>query len=634
MRIREPRLRKHRIPEGGSGRSSVSNTLGQTTQPPRFQLLGIEGASPLAEHERKPAGIITSYSDVPPEWRRLWRAIKGGLLLPTRKRTSVTSVTASGANGSEAAEPPDWDTPIPLGPPPPPDLPLDGLPPWLREYVEAVAEATATPPDMALLLGLTAISTAVANKGRVVVKEGYTEPLIIWTVTVAPPGARKSPVYGHMMRPIVEYEADQVAKYRRRFGETKVERNVLEKAIQKAEKDAVKAFIDGESYEEAKEKVEQLIQRLEKLEGPAADVITVSDITTERLAQSMGEHFGRAAIVSPEGDIFNIMSGLYSDGHINLQIFKKGWTGDEAFTDDRIGRQGTRVARPALVIGLTVQPTVLANLRGKDQFRGEGLLGRFLYAQPEDNIGYRRTGDDVPPLNEDARKNYTDRLRLLLAAAPADEHRQDWTPHDLALSTEAAALRNDFAAEVEHSLRPGEDLDGSEDWGAKLVGNMVRVAGLLHVAWQVEDWQDPWGDPISGKSMETAVGLGRALIPHVHRVFDQMNAIPEVRRGRYVLKRITTYEGDEPLTVRELHRRCQGNHEFQGVDDLDKPLDLLKKHKFIRVTRRDSTRGRRPSPIIELNPHMRDRSDTSDRSRGELREELAHALEEVLEGSK
>lgn len=622
--------------EGGRGTTAPAGTstpvtLGQTTQPPHFQLPIIKEELVRAAHEKRTGSIITSYSDVPPEWRRLWLAVERGLVLPTEKRTSVT---ASGANGSAAADPPDWDIPIPLGPPPPPDLPLDGLPPWLRAYVEAVAEATATPPDMALLLGLTAISTAVANKGRVVVKTGYTEPLIIWTVTVAPPGARKSPVFNHMMQPIKEYEAEEAAEYRRRFQETEVERSVLEMAIKRAKKEAVTALMDGEGYEEAKERVEQLKAGLEALEGPAADVITVTDITTERLAQSMGEHFGRAAIVSPEGDIFKIMSGLYTDGKINLQIFKMGWTGDEAFTDDRVGTQGSRIARPALVMGLTVQPIVLANLGGKDQFRGEGLLGRFLYAQPEDNIGFRKTGDDVPPIDEDARKNYADRLRLLLASTPAAEDRQDWTPHELWLSPEATELRNHFAAEVEHSLRPGEDLDGGEDWGAKLVGNMVRVAGLIHIGWRVEDWQDPWGDPISGQAMEAAVNLGRALIPHVHRVFDEMDVVPEVHVARYVLRRITTYEGDEPLTVRGLHRRCQGSKEIQQASDLDQPLRLLEAHRFIRVTPQPSTGGRHPSPIIELNPYMQDRSDTSDRSRHESAEEEPHALEEVLEESK
>lgn len=523
--------------------------------------------------------------------------------------TSVTSV-----NGSEAPENHEWEDPLPLGPPPPPSLPLDGLPPWLREQVESVAAATEAARDMALLLGLAEISTAVANKGQVVVKTGYTEPLQIWTASVARPGSRKSPVFGHMMRPIKSYEAEEEERYRARLRENENEREIIEQALKKAKKNARDALLDDEGYKEARDEVERLRERLAALEPSSPDVITVSDITAERLGQRMGEHFGRAAILSPEGDIFGIMAGLYADGKPNLQVFKKGWTGDEAISDDRITREGTRVDRPALVIGVTLQPTVLANLKDKEQFRREGLLGRFLFAQPEDRIGYRRTGDEVPPINETARDRYSQCLRILLEATPADEQNGEWIPNELPLSSEAAAIRGTFAEEIERSLRPGQDLDGLVDWGSKLVGNMVRVGGLIHLAWQVEEGGDLWDQPISARSMETAVNLGRTLIPHARHVFDRMNAEPKVRLARYVLRRITTYEGHDPLTKRELHRRCQGKKEVQRAADLREPLRLLQQHNLIRLEKQDPSGGRPPSPVIELNPRARDRIDESDRS--------------------
>ena len=277
-------------------------------------------------------------------------------------------------------------------------------------------------------------------------------------------------------------------------------------------------------------------------------MITVSDITPERLGQRMKENFGRAAIVSPEGDIFNIMSGLYSDGRLNLQVFKKGWTGDEAITDDRLSREGTRVARPALVVGVTIQPVVLAELAKKKQFRGEGLLGRFLYVQPEDRIGYRRTGHDVPALNVEAQRSYAEMLQKLLKTKPESEEGGEWTPNDIGLSPEAAELRNAFEAEIEHALRPGGILDGMQDWGAKLVGNVVRLAGLIHLAHQVQGKPSSlWPFPVTGRAMEIAIRLGRALIPHARCVFDQMDMLPELHVARYVLERIQTYEGEKPL---------------------------------------------------------------------------------------
>ena len=469
------------------------------------------------------------------------------------------------------------------------------------------------------MLGLTAVSVALAGKGRVTVKDGYAESLRMWTGSVLPPGARKSTVFKHMMRPIAEYEADEETRYRSEIDEIEDERDVIERALDKAKKQACNALAGGieDQHEEASNQVTALKERLDQLQAKVrrADVITVSDITPERLGQRMKENFGRAAIVSPEGDIFNIMAGLYNEGRLNLQAFKKGWTGDEAITDDRLSREGTRVARPALVVGVTIQPVVLAMLAKKEQFRGEGLLGHFLYVQPEDRLGYRRTGHDVPALNVEAQRSYAEMLRKLLKARPESEEGGEWTPNDIGLSTEAAKLRNTFEAEIEHALRAGADLDGMQDWGAKLVGNVVRLAGLIHLAHQVQGTLISfWPFPVTGRAMETAIGLGRALIPHARFVFDQMDMLPELHLARYVLERILAYEGETPLTKRELHRRCQGNAEIQKVSDLDRPLRLLKQHNYLRVTTQASTGGRLPSPVIELNPKARKHVDTSDRS--------------------
>ena len=61
---------------------------------------------------------------------------------------------------------------------------------------------------------------------------------------------------------------------------------------------------------------------------------------------------------------------------------------------DRIGRPPDRVKNPALTVCLAIQPVVLRRLYRILQLRDRGLLGRFLYAMPPNNVGYRRT---APP---------------------------------------------------------------------------------------------------------------------------------------------------------------------------------------------------------------------------------------------
>ena len=77
---------------------------------------------------------------------------------------------------------------------------------------------------------------------------------------------------------------------------------------------------------------------------------------------------------------------------------------------------------------------------------------------------------------------------------------------------------------------------------------MVRLAGLIHLAHQVQGKPSSlWPFPVTGRAMEIAIRLGRALIPHARCVFDQMDMLPELHVARYVLERIQTYEGEKPL---------------------------------------------------------------------------------------
>ena len=91
------------------------------------------------------------------------------------------------------------------------------------------------------------------------------------------------------------------------------------------------------------------------------------------------------AVLSAEGDLFDIMSGRYSrDGQVpNLGIFLKGHAGDLLLVD-RKGREPERIDKPALTIVVTIQPQVLLDIARRPVLRGRGLLARVLYCLPPD----------------------------------------------------------------------------------------------------------------------------------------------------------------------------------------------------------------------------------------------------------
>lgn len=83
-----------------------------------------------------------------------------------------------------------------------PPFPTECLPNHIKEFVNAIAENTATSPDMAGSCSLAILSTILQGKFLVVGKKGYTEPLNQYILIIAKPGERKSAIVRAMTQSI------------------------------------------------------------------------------------------------------------------------------------------------------------------------------------------------------------------------------------------------------------------------------------------------------------------------------------------------------------------------------------------------------------------------------------------------
>ena len=94
---------------------------------------------------------------------------------------------AATGHASSSEDPEPW-RPLPGAPPP---FPLDALPADMRSWVEAIAEQTQTPEDLAAMDGLGVLSAAAL--GRAVVDCGcWQEELALFMIVVLLTGERKS----------------------------------------------------------------------------------------------------------------------------------------------------------------------------------------------------------------------------------------------------------------------------------------------------------------------------------------------------------------------------------------------------------------------------------------------------------
>ncbi len=480
-----------------------------------------------------------------------------------------------------------WEQPVPLGRQVTlPEFPTDTLPPWLAQFVKELAVALQTPPDLPGVLSLVALATAAGGRAVVEVRPGWREPLNLFAAVALAPGSRKSGVFARITEPLNVAEQDAIANARPLVVEAATRRKAAQSAADQAA--AIAGKCDADNRDEAVSRAVEAAEMAEAVTVPAMPRLLADDATPEALASLLVEQRGRIALLSPEGDVFDQMAGRYS-GAPNLAVYLKGHAGD-ALRVDRKGRPPEHIPAPALTIGLAVQPDVLASLADRPGFRGRGLLARFLFSLPVNNVGRRKSGSAA--VTPEASKRYDDELATLVRSLA------EWDdPAAIPFTAEADRVLLAFEERIEPRLGPGGDLAHIADWGAKLAGAAARIAGLLHLGANV---RTGWGQPVQAEAVERAITLADYFALHALATFDLMNVDQLIAEARAVADWLV---GREEFTRRDVHRAFEAR--FPKVADIDPVLELLEDHGWVRRQEPPppgEKGGRPPSPVYAVNP--------------------------------
>lgn len=497
----------------------------------------------------------------------------------------------------DPGEPQEWLPPTPFFQPNVPSFPLETLPTWLREYVEAEATFTQTPVDMGAILSLAGIAAACQKKVVVEPRDGWREPVNIYAVCIMPPANRKTAVLSSVTKPIEDFERDESMRVAAEIVEAKARLKIAEQRLSQSHSAAAKA-VGAEAERIARETV-TLSLEVASIRVPANPRLIADDATPEKLSSLLAEHGGRMAVFSAEGDVFDLMAGRYGNG-ANFAVFQKGHAG-ETLRVDRVHRAPEYIPEPALTLGLAVQPDVIRGLIAQPSFRGRGLLGRFLYVWPESLLGRREISPaTVPPK---VYLEYCVQMRNLLQVKQDLDDRGEPCPHTLRLNPQAQTALTEFMAWVEPQLGEMGQLHCIADWAGKLAGAVVRLAGLLHMAEHSRDIA-PWTLPVTVNTIERAITLGRYLIPHALMAFSEMGADEDAERAKFILRWLER-TGQTAFSKRDVYQGTKGT--FKRIEALEAPLKLLTEHGYIR-RRPDEPRagkpGRPASPVYDVNPYF------------------------------
>jgi len=408
-------------------------------------------------------------------------------------------------------------------------------------------------------------AVACAKTARVIAKPGPGEPLNLYVLVLLLPGERKSAVMGDLVAPIETFEA----------AARKAARELLRKTL--------KAGTGGPFTAGDEPKVARYL---------------VDDATMESVTTLLAENNGRLGLISPEAHLFALAAGHYSkNAQPNLNMLLKAHSGD-TLRVDRKSRDSEFVDAPALTVGIAAQPVILDSIR-RDDFRGRGLTARFLYSLPQSRLGERDVrAPGIPPEIKEA---YHRQLTALMSLKLPAEDPDSMAARELRLDDAATDAYYRLAQEIEDQLRPGGDLGGIRDWGGKLLGAVVRIAGLLHMTDHASA-AEPWTNKISGEVMERAISIGQYLTAHAKAALGKLTTDPMLRRAEAVL---TWVEGSElpTFTARDVFEGTKGS--LHNMETLNPILDLLVEHGYLRevTAPRRTGPGRPGSRRFELTPN-------------------------------
>jgi replicative DNA helicase len=497
----------------------------------------------------------------------------------------------------------EWDQVVPLAHVEVPPFPTDALPSWCADFVNGISHAMQTPPDLAGGFILSGLSLALARKFRVFVRKGFYERVNIYTVCILPPAERKSPVFEAVFRCIEDYEQTLIEELAPTITAAETSFKILEARVKRTQADAAAEKTDALKRLGLTQQARELAEELRKTKIQVAPGLIADDCTPQRLITLICEQEGRMAELSPEGGIFDIMAGRYAakGKPPNIDVYLKAHSGD-TLRVDRTGRLPDHVRDPALTVGLAVQPAVLRSLVSNTEFRGRGLLTRFLYLVPVSRLGSRDT--TVEGIDEAVQATYDRNLKQLLRLDYERDADGSQAPHILRFDESALRLMQGREAEIEPTFRSAAELGNIADWGGKLFGATARFAALLHMTERVKD-ANPWRSPICAKTTVNAIRLARYFIVHAQAAFSEMGADPAVEKALLIFDWIRRH-GLTEFSKRDAQQILKGRL-FPSAE-LDAPLLLLVEHGYIRaqVVSARRHRGRPSGPRFEVNPNIGD----------------------------
>ena len=578
---------------GGGGEPTESALHVFTTNHPflesdksysRFQYMA------LRDHGGDPSAAATA-----------WRQAQRGTSPPSGVTSASQHVDQSHPLTDEPPMPADPSDPWPDEPPhplttsrDPRRFPTEALPPVLADYLAALEKAYGTAPDMAATMVLPVLSAVAAGRWLVRCNPTWTEELALYVATVAYSGSMKSPSFKAAMEPLDAIQSELIAKRGPEVAEALSQRRVDEQRLRKLESTVSEPDKDGKSRKGSDLDSERMVlaEHLFTTPEPAVPSLWTTDSTPEQLATLMAQNGERYAWLSEEGGFFEASLRYRTAGtSANLDVFLSPHNGGSVRVN-RASKPPISLKRPTLVVGVTVQPSVLQKAQENPELSSRGLIPRFLISWPPDQAVVKST--QRPDLPAHIKAAYA---RCLHDLDERGQRVRVGERIELTYTPASAAMFDAWCVEVVDMWRPGGGgiLQQVRSWANKLEGTTGRLAAIFALV------QNPDAREVNEDDMARAIEVARYFADHAAYVHGQIAEDPQLRAAATCLRAIRDI-GNDQVSTREVHDRVRAAGP-KTADEVRLALSMLAREGWLRWLGKVSTpKGGHPSERWQVRP--------------------------------
>jgi len=430
-------------------------------------------------------------------------------------------------------------------------FPVNTLPGLLAEFVRQASKSIGCDETMVVNPLQAAIAGAIGNTRRVELKADWHEPSILWTISIAHSGDKKSPPFRLVKSFFKKHERQSHDDYESEMSAYKAEMARYKHDLTQWSKKKKDGGAPSEPVE------------------PIRKRYVITDTTAEAVAYNLSSNPRGLILMRDElAGWFGSFGQYKNGGDADPPFWLECGDGGE-YIIDRKGAKKTTIYIPrcSASINGTIQPGILQRCLDDKTFIENGMLARFLLSYPPERKNRWSDVEIDRDLKNDMQKMFDDLLGLGFFMGEGEME----LPENVWLSGDAKELfieiENQYGSE-KLNCQPA-----LKSYWSKMPGKIARIA-LQHHCVRYVTGESVLPLIIDADSMLLAIARGRWYANEASRVYAKLgygSETDDARELREIQDVIRTWGGKASLT--EIGQR---KHRYRN------PAERTKVEKVLR----------------------------------------------------